>query len=62
MKNRIILFLAVSLLFFGLAACAFKLDAEKFSASGHAAEAKAKQRPSVLSVRADPMIKHPVYS
>jgi len=59
MRIRYILAL---ILILGVGACAFKLDAEKFSASGQSAEAKAKQRPSVLSVRADPLVKHPVFS
>lgn len=55
-------YIAALLLVFAVGACAFKLDAEKFSASGQSAEAKAKQSPSVLSVRADPLVRHPVYS
>lgn len=43
-------------------ACAFKLDAEKFSASGQSVEAKPKQRPAVTAARADVYVVKPVYA
>lgn len=55
-------YIAALLLVLAVGACAFSLDADKISATGQAAEAKAKQRPSVLSVRSDYFVQRPVYS